>query len=245
MTKKQNDELYLNAIIKEEMYPSKGNLQFHLKTLFEGINFENKRVLDIGGGSGLHSLYAAYRGAKEVVCLEPEAEGSCPGANEKFRKLSRNLELNNVTLEPITIQDFEPEGKRFDIILLQNSINHLDETACINLLKDESSKTTYKKIFSKISSLSNSGAKLIVCDCSRYNLFALLRIKNPFARRIEWQKHQSPEVWANLLSEVGFVNPNIRWTSFNRLRHWGKVIIGNKLISYFLISHFCLTMYKA
>ena len=244
MPTKPNLESYLSAAIEEGLYPNRGNLQFHLKTLFKNIPLKNRRVLDIGGGSGLHSFYAACMGAKEVVCLEPETEGSRSGAGAKFRKLSGILGYDSVRFEPVTFQAFDPAGEQFDIILLHNSINHLDETACINLLNDEQSKAIYMDIFSKLSSVASSGAKLMVCDCSRYNFFALLRIKNPFAPTIEWEKHQAPEVWVNLLSQVGFVNPRVRWTAFNTLRSPGRVLLGNKLLSYFLRSDFCFTMEK-
>ena len=244
MSIKPNLEGYFSAVIKEGLYPNRGNLQFHLKTLFKDIALENRRVLDIGGGSGLHSFYAACMGAREVVCLEPETEGSRSGMEAQFRKLGGILGYNQVKFEPVTFQAFEPRGKQFDIILLHNSINHLDETACINLLNDEASKAIYLNMFSKLSALSSSGTKLIVCDCSRYNFFALLRVRNLFAPTIEWHKHQAPEVWVDLLSQVGFVNPRIRWTSFNTLRSPGRVLLGNKLLSYFLRSDFRFTMDK-
>ena len=244
MLTKPNLEGYFSAVIEEGLYPSRRNLQFYLKALFKDIALENRRVLDIGGGSGLHSFYAACMGAKEVVCLEPETGGSRSGMGAKFRKLGGILGYNHVRFEPLTFQAFEPTGKQFDIILLHNSINHLDETACINLLNSEAAKAIYLNMFSKLSSLASGGASLIVCDCSRYNFFALLRIKNPFAPTIEWHKHQAPEVWVDLLSQVGFVNPRIRWTSFNTLRSPGKTLLGNKLLSYFFRSNFCFTMEK-
>jgi len=244
MRSEQNVELYLNTIIKNGFYSRKGNLRFHLENLFGGIDFKNKAILDIGGGSGLYSFYAACMGAKEVVCLEPEGEGSSSRVTEKFQQLSSQLKNDNVTLEPTTLQAYESDGKTFDIILLYNSINHLDEPACINLLHDDSSKAVYRKIFSKISSLSNNGARLIICDCSRRNFFSALGIRNPIAPTIEWHKHQAPELWADLLSDVGFINPKIRWSSFNGLRSCGKVLLGNRLMTYFLTSHFCLAMDK-
>ena len=237
-------ENYFSAVIEEGLYPNRGNLQFHLNTLFKDITLENRRVLDIGGGRGLHSFYVACMGAKEVICLEPETKGSRSGTRETFRKLGEILGQDHVRFEPVTFQAFDPGGKQFDVILLHNSINHLDETACINLLDSEASRAIYLDIFSKLSSLTSDGAKLIVCDCSRYNVFALLRVRNPFAPTIEWHKHQAPEVWADLLSQVGFTNPSIRWTAFNTLRSLGKVLLGNKLLSYFLRSHFHFTMEK-
>ena len=85
MSTVSNLEGYLSAAVKEGLYPNRGNLQYHLKTLFKNIPLENRRVLDIGGGSGLHSFYAACMGAKEVVCLEPETEGSRSGIETKDR----------------------------------------------------------------------------------------------------------------------------------------------------------------
>ena len=238
----QDIDLYLNTVIREGLYSGKGKLQFKMETLFRGIDFKNKRVLDIGGGFGMYSFYAACSGAESVVCLEPEGEGSSSGVTDTFHKLNRLLERNNVESKPVAIQALEPEGGTFDVILLHNSINHVDEAACINLLRDSKSRSVYREIFSKIFSLSNKGAKIIICDCSRYNFFALLRIRHPFAPNVEWHKHQAPRVWANLLGEAGFMNPKIRWSSFNILRNWGRVLVGNKLMAYFLTSNFRLTM---
>jgi hypothetical protein len=238
-------DLYLNTVVKEGIVSNKGRLQFHMDTLFKGIDFTDKKVLDIGGGAGLYSFYAAFMGAESVVCLEPEIQGSSSDVIEEFNELMKNLERNNVELMPITLQAFEPEGETFEIILLHNSINHLDETACINFLWDTKSKSIYKEIAAKIYSLGVKGAKLIVCDCSRYNLFSLIRIRNPFAPTIEWHKHQAPEVWEDLFGEAGFVKPKIRWTSFDHLRNLGKVLTGNKFMAYFLRSHFCLTMERS
>lgn len=236
--------LYLRTMVSEGLYSSPDTLQFHLDTLFDGIDFKNKRVLDIGGGAGLHSFYAASRGAQKVVCLEPEEDGCSSGVIDKFNKLKNLLEYDNVELRPLTLQAFEAEGQSFDVILLYNSINHLDEAACITLLNESNSKAVYIGLFSKIYSLASNDAALIICDCSRYNFFGLVNVRNPFAPTIEWRKHQAPEIWANLSGEVGFVNPKIRWSSFNRMRTLGKILVGNKLMAYFLTGHFCLSMKK-
>ena len=245
MKTEQDLELFLSTVVREGLFSNKGNLKFHMDMLFRGIDLKNKRVLDIGGGFGLYSFYAACRGARKVVCLEPEAEGSSLGVTDISHKLNGLLKRNNVALKPVTLQAFEPEGKLYDVILLYDSINHLDETACINLQSSSDSEGVYREIFSKIYLLSDKGAKLIICDCSRYNFFASVKIRNPFVPSIEWHKHQAPEIWAKLLFEAGFVNPKIKWTSFNALRNWGRILTGNKLMAYFLKSHFCLTMDKS
>jgi SAM-dependent methyltransferase len=240
-----DNELFYEMIMNEGLYSNRKTLEFHLNTLFKGINFRNKRVLDIGGGKGIHSFYAAWRGAKEVICLEPEADGSSSGVIEKFQRLSRSLRLNNISLEQEKIQSCDPKGRKFDLTLMHNVINHLDEIACMRLLEDKAAKASYREVFLKISALSANGATLIICDCSRYNFFALFKLPNPFVPSIEWHKHQAPEVWIELLNEAGYINSQIRWSSFNKLSKLGRVTLGNKIASYFFMSHFCLMMQKS
>jgi SAM-dependent methyltransferase len=202
-------------------------------------------MLDIGGGSGIFSFYAACRGAKRVICLEPDLDGSGSTPADGFRRLQSSLpEIRQVDKQPLKIQDFQPGDERFDLILMNNSVNHLNEEACINLQQDPQAKKTYMMILQELSDLSARRAKLIIADCSRYNFFPLCHMKNPFARTIEWHKHQSPEFWADLLTVSGFTNPEIQWRSFDQLRSMGRFLLGNKIMAYFLRSHFCLTMEK-
>ena len=56
--------------------------------------------MDIGAGNGLFSFYAACMGAKDVLCLEPEAEGSRADVRTHFRKVLSHLSfLDQVKLE--------------------------------------------------------------------------------------------------------------------------------------------------
>ncbi|HLC17195.1 MAG TPA: class I SAM-dependent methyltransferase [Thermodesulfovibrionia bacterium] len=236
---------YFDIVIHDGLYSSAGNLRFYLSQLFGSVDFQNKTMLDVGGGDGLCSFYGASKGARSVICLEPEEEGSTSGVTTKFRKVNEQLSLlNRVKLINKTFQEFDNESELFDIILLHYSINHLDEEACIRLDRDEDARQRYKKIFEKFYALAAPGAKLIITDCSRYNVFALLGLKNPTAPTIEWQKHQSPEFWAELLTEIGFCNPEIRWRSFDQLRSVGKILLCNKVAAFFLQSLFFLTMEK-
>lgn len=235
---------FVEAIKKESPSLLLGDLKYYLKELFRGVAFRGKTMLDIGSGVGIYSSFAAYAGAKRVVCLEPEDDGGRDDAIKKATALANALALKQILICSKRIQDFDSRDENFDIILLHASINHLDENACINLRNNKDSVKKYLEIFKKIYKLSNKGARIIITDCSRYNFFALLNIKNPFAKNITWQKHQSPYLWAELLQKAGFVNPKIYWISPSKLGKLGKVLLDNRIISYFINSKFCLTLEK-
>ena len=237
-------EKYIDIVVREGYFSSIGTAKFYLNYLFQEVSFIGRSMLDIGGGVGLLSLYAASMGAKPVICLEPELEGSKKGVLDEFKGLSEALSLDGVSFQSVTFQDFDPGDQTFDIILLHNAINHLDEEACINLQYSDNARNKYKLIFQKLSELASPGAKLIICDCSRYNFFALLHLKNPFAPTIGWHKHQSPKYWSKMLYDFGFVNPQIHWLSPSRLQTICRFLFGNRFAAYFLISHFCLAMDK-
>lgn len=236
---------FYRKVENNNLYSSADNLKFKLNYLFSGVDFQSKRMLEIGGGIGLFSIYGACMGASEVVCLEPEADGSGSNLRNKFDSIMLGF-VNQAKIEFLskTFQEYESEGKKFDIILLHNSINHLNEEACITLKYDNNARIKYLEYFKKLYYLSNLGAKIIIHDCSRYNFFPLLKIKHPIHSNIEWNKHQSPNTWASLLLESGFTNPLIRWTSYNPLRTIGKILLGNKIAAFFLSSQFCLTIEK-
>ena len=243
------EEEFLDAVIEENLFrakffSSKEKLRFNLETLFNGIDLNGKRVLDIGGGYGLQSFYAGCKGAGEVICLEPGSDGSSDLVIEKFHRLQNRLGIDQIRLQTGIFQEFDNGNKLFDIVLSHNSINHLDESACITLHENKDSQKIYATIAAKINSMMKPGGIFIVCDCSNRNLFADLGIKNPFAPMITWHLHHPPEIWIDLLKNEGFSNPELVWTSFGEFRSIGKWLLGNKPISYFLNSHFCLRMIK-
>jgi SAM-dependent methyltransferase len=221
---------------------ARGNHRFYVNYLFDGIDFRGKTMLDVGGGDGMLSFYAACAGAAKVICLEPEVAGSTNGMNAAFQQTASCLDQAKVQLLPYSLQDYESSDSSFDILLLHASINHLDEGACIGLRRDSEAQSSYERLFGKLASLARPGATLLVVDCAQRNLFADLHMTNPFTPTIEWHKHQSPKLWARHLAQAGFINPIIRWNSFNTLRTCGRLLLGNRIAAYCLASVFCLTM---
>jgi SAM-dependent methyltransferase len=213
--------------------------------LFHGVKLIDKTFLDIGGGSGIFSFYAACNGANKVMCLEPEVDGSKTNVTDIFNYIKNQLMLeSNIILNKSLIQNYNPSEGKFDVVLMHYSINHLSELNCIKLKNDNNAKAIYKNIFQHIYNISNNGATIIIVDQAKCNIFPLLNLKNPFVPTIEWEKHQSPYLWANIMSEVGFKKKNVSWLSFNRFGKIGKYLTGNIIVSFFLNSTFCLTMEK-
>jgi SAM-dependent methyltransferase len=237
-------ERYFTVMAEEEPGRRSGNLRFHFEHLFRGVSFPGKQVLDVGAGNGQLSFYAVAMGAQRVVALEPEKEGWTEGDRAQFQRIAHLLGTDQVELQPVTLQEYEPGGDTFDMLILKSSINHLDEDACIRLHQDSGARATYRKLFAKLADLTRPGAWLIATDCSPHNFFAQSGLKNPIAPSIEWHTHQRPQLWVELLEEAGFRDPRIRWESFNTLRSPGRVVLGNRVASYFLNSAFALTMRK-
>ena len=70
------DRFYDTVTRTHNLFSSRGNLEFYLKYIFGPIDFAGRTMLDVGGGSGVFSFYAACKGARRVACLEPEGDGS-------------------------------------------------------------------------------------------------------------------------------------------------------------------------
>lgn len=223
--------------------PGIGFFNYCEDMLFKGINFDGKCFLDVGCGDGLYVIWAAINGAKLAVGLEPLSDGS--GTSKKkqdiFPMAIYFLGLANIERLAYKIQDFEYQVEPFDIVLMAASINHLDEQMCMELKYNIKAKETYLSLFKKLRTLLRTQGKLIITDCSNKNLWGDMGIKNIFARNINWNKHQSPKLWANLLTSAGFGFPKITW-EVNHWLHYRGVPKVPWFISYLSTSHFRLEM---
>jgi SAM-dependent methyltransferase len=235
---------FLDCAIRLGVYSNRKNLQRHLQYLFDGIELRGKSVLDVGGGAGLLTVYAAVRGA-DAVCVEPEADGATGGVTAAFRQLKNAVdpELRAALLRS-SIQSYLQVPRRFDVVIIANAINHLNEDACIRLLDDPAAQAEYEGIFRALFSALNPGGWLIATDCSRSNFFNTLGASSPFMPDIEWHKHQAPDAWDRLLQWVGFAPARVQWSSPNTLGACGRWLLGNRVAAYFLLSHFRLAARK-
>jgi SAM-dependent methyltransferase len=235
---------FFELAIRHKMYTKKRNLVNHLAFMYGPDSLARKRVLDVGGGNGLLTFYAAVNGA-DAVCLEPEFDGSSVGMISAFNQFKTLLPLSNGTssIHAARFQDYK-DPDSYDLIIMANSINHLDEPAVERLRVDQVARDTYLKCFRKMFDMLHPGGRVIISDCDRINFFNHLGISSPFMKTIEWHKHQSPEIWMDLLQQVGFEPVGVQWSAPNSLGMFGRALLGNRLVAYFLFSHFRLEVRK-
>lgn len=208
------------------------------------IDFGGAHVLDIGGGLGAHSFFAVTQGASRVVCLDPGGDGALHDYNSVSSRFRQSMGLENVLFLPVRLQDFNSGAQSFDIIIMNNSINHMDEPACEQLPDDEEAKQAYSEVFEQIALLSKPDTILVASDCSPQNIWTKLGRKNPFAPTIEWGKHQPPEVWIEFMLQAGFTDPQVRWFSIQRLGRIGKFLLGNRIGAYLTDSYFRIITHR-
>jgi SAM-dependent methyltransferase len=214
-------------------------VEFWLRQALREIEFRDLAVLDIGAGDGIFSCYMALQGAARVVSLEPELDGSTSQAHAVLARRVGELSLDTVHHESATFQEFTGASGSFDVILAHNVVNHLDEEAVVVLHRGGQARSRYRELIAKMYRLLRPDGTLVLADCARANLFPHLGLRNPIARSIEWHKHQNPQVWIDLLTEVGFKRIQLHWTYPRRLRAFGA-LLDNRVAAYLGYSHFVI-----
>jgi SAM-dependent methyltransferase len=212
--------------------------------IFRGVDLRGKSVLDIGSGIGLASCYAAARGAARVVSIEPEAAGSETGMLDQARSIraglscGRRVEIVAATLDDSGLAD------RFDVVVVNDAINHFDEEACAALDRDPAARDSYRPCFEQLARLTRPGGTLILTDCSNRNFLPDIGLVNPLRKTINWRLHQPPQLWAELLLGFGFRRPRIDWIPLAGMGRLGRLVGTRRLAAYFLNSQFRLVLIR-
>lgn len=221
-------------------YPSGLRLVRYLDLVFADVELADRTVLDVGAGAGAASFFALVRGAVSATCLDPLADGSNEAMERQFSVFSESLGMEP-TMVRQTFQDFDI-ADRYDIVLLHNSINHLDEEACRRVDEDGAARAVFEGLANRLHQLVAPGGALVVTDCGRRNLLGSLGLPSPFAPGIDWHIHQEPSTWRQVLAAGGFQHPRVRWDAVSRLGPIGQAVLGNRVGAFLTNSHFILTM---
>jgi len=205
--------------------------------LFDGIPLAGAHVLDVGCGRGAWSMWAALHGAQRVVGIEPGADGSSQGSLDALRRsigilgIEKQVEARSEFLHKLRRPDVP-----YDVVVMHNVINHVDEEAVIVLHQDREAWRKYVTLLQDLRSRMRVGCWLIVADCARDNLWPRLGLTSPFVPTIEWHKHQNPDTWIEVFSQAGFRKVDLRWSPLQPFPR----LTANWLVQYLTCSHFVL-----
>ena len=161
-------------------YRNAERYRFRGRFLFDGIGLAGARVLEVGSGAGAWALWAALHGACRVLAIEPEAEGSHGHALDR---LERNIEKmgfeNVIEARGCRLQDLPLSAERFDVAIMYNVINHLDEDSVVRLHRDPSAEERYLALLRLLRMHLAARGVVIVADCGRNNLWPRLGLTSP------------------------------------------------------------------
>ena len=215
----------------EKRYATRANFLFH------GINLSGAKVLEVGCGSGAWVIWAAINGAEQAVGLEPESDGSTPQTLTALRKTVDILGLTEKVLAfDYFLHQIPMEENHFDVIILFDVINHMNENAVIDLHHNKNSFKQFLDIAQDLRRRMKPGGWIIVADCGRTNFWNQVGLSSPLGKGIEWNKHQDPPKWIDVFSTAGFRLVDFRWSPLQPLTR----ITANWLVQYLTASHFVL-----
>ena len=192
-------------MLREDRHDNPDTFIFAANQLFDGVPLAGKRVLEIGSGRGLLSLYLALRGAR-VTSLEPEMAGSTSGTlaiqQARCQELGLSVECVNA--------DFNDwhDPRDFDIVLMRSVINHLYPTT----KHARWDKATWDGNVTMLGLVRNKlapGGVFVAYDASRWGFFLMARnyVRQPWKKvrtSVNWRHHQNALTWAKMLKAVGF-----------------------------------------
>lgn len=206
--------------------------------LFAGIPLAGAHVLEVGCGSGTWAIWAALHGADRVVGIDPEAHGSSSGDFVTFQQTIETLGLTQkVIAHDHYLHELPVQQRPFDVVVMYDVINHLDERAVTVLDRDSVACESYVLVLQNLRSRMCTDGWVIVADCARDNLWVRLGLPSPLTNRmIEWHKHQNPEIWMNLFKQAGFQYFDLRWSPLYPFSQ----LSSNRLVQFLTYSHFVL-----
>ncbi len=205
--------------------------------LFSDIPLAGARVLEIGCGTGAWAIWAALHGAERVLGIDPEANGSTARSLGTLKGTIETLGLSRtVTATDNFLYQLTAQKERFDVAVMYNVVNHLDEDAVAVLHEDRGAFERYVSILEELRLLMNPGGWVIVADCARTNLWQQLGLRSPLADTIEWNKHQEPGVWIDVFDKADFCYFDFRWSPLYPFAR----LTANRAVQYLTRSHFVL-----
>lgn len=229
-----------NRFYKQYNNDTLENFIYHFNNEFSGIDFNNKKILEIGCGHGFISLYIAYFFKPIFVDAVDESlgEGAKAGIIDVLSSNSKILDIKNINIHKKDIMQFKSDCG-YDIIISNNAMHHVYEHG---LLKwDVRAQKKYEEIFYHIKDLLKPDGTLILHEYSRYSIWRFL--PNKRYQHIEWSLHPSKSEWFNVLKKTGYKNISTEYRIPYKLRNF-KYLAQNGLVMFFYYPSFYIRAQK-
>lgn len=236
------------AMLREDKYGDLARYALGAERFFGPVALSGRRILEIGSGRGLTTMFLALQGASRVVSMEPGLAGSRTGLQSIQQRRIEALGLQDVVeLVDADFNTWDGGDRRFDIIVSESSINHLYESPH-HALRHRETHDRYQVIWRKVRGLLAAGGVFCVSDACRYGFFSMtkrLGLRRPWdGKRLttNWRIHQNAGVWSTIARESGFSSVEVDYPLPYPLRHLGPVV-ANPVVNFFLRARFILRAY--
>jgi cyclopropane fatty-acyl-phospholipid synthase-like methyltransferase len=237
---RQDQHSELRAILQEaggDVVRWEYGARWHLA----GTDLRGKRVLEVGSGKGLLTIFLALQDPQLVVSMEPELSGASPLVIQAQRTRIDRLGLSNVTIITDDLNQWRMNDQRFDVIVSRASINHIFESRH-SARRDSQTRTRYVEIAGKFREALSPGGVALVSDACRYGLVSMMRLRAPWrAHRtsIDWRLHQNPSIWRAIFLEAGFRTADVIYPVPYPIRHLAP-LVRNSTANFLLLGRFLL-----
>lgn len=167
--------------------------------LFNDIDLEGKKLLDIGGGKATVGFYYSSKLGKYVCVDSYEGHGNPKENFNIVLKMIRDRDIKNMEIKKMDLKKFHKENSRnkFDIVLISNVLHHIfPSPALLNNVVE------YLNLAARF--LKAPGGLLLIREVMPINISQVICFLNK--NNVNFSTKQFPSFWLRAINETNFFN---------------------------------------